>query len=155
MTVMGMLISYLEGPFSKRTIFKCFQWKYQSHIYNITAFVQCFWNFPQIGVASIRNLMSSFGKAYDPFCTEMLWANFIYFQTFFKENQNLEPGFQNFQIPGPKYVFWGMGTFWGVQKSSIYLPCCEFYISLLWPVIKVDRIYVINNMALALFQKQL
>ena len=26
---------------------------------------------PQIGVASIRNLMNSFGKAPDPFCTDV------------------------------------------------------------------------------------
>ena len=38
------------------------------------------------------------------------------FLDFFKKNQNLEPGFQIFQIPVPKYVFWSLGTFWGVQK---------------------------------------
>ena len=33
-----------------------------------------------------------------------------------QQNQNVEPGFQIFHIPVPKYVFWGLGTFWGVQK---------------------------------------
>ena len=32
------------------------------------------------------------------------------------KKQNLEPGFQNFQISVPKYVFWCLRTFWGVQK---------------------------------------
>ena len=30
--------------------------------------------------------------------------------------KNLEHGFHNFLISVPKYVFWGLGTFWGVQK---------------------------------------
>ena len=40
-----------------------------------------------------------------------------------KQNQNLEPGFHNFLISIPKYVFWGLGTFWVSKKSSNCLPC--------------------------------
>ena len=36
----------------------------------MTAFYNVFDFFPEIGVAQIRNLMSSFGKASDPSCTE-------------------------------------------------------------------------------------
>ena len=43
-----------------------------------------FWTFSQIVVASNRNLMSSFGKASDPLCTEFSWANFRYFSFFSK-----------------------------------------------------------------------
>ena len=32
-----------------------------------------------------------------------------------KKCRNLEPGFQIFQIPDPKNVFLGLGTFWHVQ----------------------------------------
>ena len=48
----------------------------------MTAFLQCFWISPQIVFASIRNLMSSFGKASDPFCTEIPWASLIYLSNF-------------------------------------------------------------------------
>ena len=36
--------------------------------------------------------------------------------SYFSQNQNLEPGFQIFHIPVPENVFWGLGTFWHVQK---------------------------------------
>ena len=35
-----------------------------------------------------------------------------------QKNQNPEPRFQVFHIPVPKYVFWGLWTFWGVQKFT-------------------------------------
>ena len=48
----------------------------------MTAFLQCFWILSQIGFASIRNLMSSFGKASQPFCTEIPWTFFRHFSLF-------------------------------------------------------------------------
>ena len=45
----------------------------------MTACLQCFWMFPQIGFASNRNLVSSFGKTSQPFCTDILWAKLRYF----------------------------------------------------------------------------
>ena len=60
-----------------------------------------------------------------------------------------------FIFQGPANRFWGLGTFWGVQKSSIYLPFWTFSMNLGWSVVKVDRIYGIFDMALALFHKQL
>ena len=45
----------------------------------MTACLQCFWIFSQIGFASQWNLMSSFGKVSQPFCTDLLWASLWYF----------------------------------------------------------------------------
>ena len=50
----------------------------------MTAFLQCFWFFSQIGFASNRTLVSSFGKVSDPLCTEFPWASFSYFSNFSK-----------------------------------------------------------------------
>ena len=72
----------------------------------MTAFLQCFLIFTQIGFALFWNLASSFGEVYDPFCTVFLGASFHIFQTF----QNLEPGFQIFQIPDPRNRLLGLGT---------------------------------------------
>ena len=55
----------------------------------------------------------------------------------------------------PKMCFGAWECFGVSKNSSIYLPFCEFSIILVWSVIKVDRIYVINKMALAVFHKQL
>ena len=45
---------------------------------------------------------------------------------FFDILRILEPDFQNIHIPGPRKSVLGpgdvLGAFWGVQKSSIYLP---------------------------------
>ena len=37
---------------------------------------------------------------------------------FFDILQILEPDFQNFHILVPEYWFWGLGTFWGIQKVT-------------------------------------
>ena len=71
----------------------------------MTAFLQCFWILPQIGFASFGNLMSSFGKAYDPLCTEVSGATLIYLQN----SQKLESGFHIFQIPDPRKSILGPG----------------------------------------------
>ena len=51
----------------------------------------------------------------------------------------LEPDFQNIHIPGPRKSVLGpgdvLGAFWGVQKSSIYLPFWKFSMNLGWSVI--------------------
>ena len=77
--------------------------------------------FTQIGFASFRNLMSSFGEVYDPICTEFSWAQFHVFQNF----QNVEASFQIFHIINPKHVFWGLGTFWGVQQFADLVTILE------------------------------
>ena len=82
----------------------------------MTAFLQCFWIVSQIGVASNRNLTSSFGKAYDPFCTEKPWANLRYFQKFL----NLEPGFQIVQISDPIKCVLGPGDVFACFRCPIF-----------------------------------
>ena len=47
----------------------------QSHIQQMTTFLQCFWISFQIGFASKWNLVSSFGKVSQPICTVFLWAS--------------------------------------------------------------------------------
>ena len=71
----------------------------------------------------------------------------------------LEPDFQNIHIPGPRKSVLGpgdvFGRLWGVQKSSIYLQFCKFYINSGRCSTKVFPMNLPVNMALALFQKQL
>ena len=110
----------------------------------MTAFLQCVWILSEIGVASIRNLASPFGKTYDPFCTEFPWTNFIHFQ----KNQKTESRFQIFQIPDPKNVFLGLGTF--SKNLPICLPICKCSTNSLWSSTKVDRTYLPVNMTVAL-----
>ena len=121
----------------------------------MTAFLQCFWILSQIGVASDRNLMSSFEKRYSHSAQKFREQISGISQSF----QILEPGFQIFQIPYPiEMCFGAQGPFWLFSMSNI-LPICltywQFSINLLWSVIKVDRIYLPVNMALALFHKHL
>ena len=71
----------------------------------MTAFLQCFWIFPQIGFASIRNLMSSFGKAYDPLCTEISWAHLRYFSN----KSKCGTWFPDFSDSRPKKIVLGPG----------------------------------------------
>ena len=77
---------------------------------------------------------------------------------FFDILRILEPDFQNIHIPGPRKSVLGpgdvLGTFWGVQKSSIYLPFWKFYINLLWCCTKAFPMNLPVDMALALFLKQ-
>ena len=97
--------------------------------------------------------MSSFGKAYDPVCTEIWWANFIFFR-FPKEIQiwNMVSRFFRFQSQNMCFGAWER---FGVSKKSlIYVSFWFCPIKLGWSVIKVDRIYVIFNMALAVFLKK-
>ena len=121
----------------------------------MTAFLQCFWMFSQIGVASIRNLMSSFGKAYDPFCTEIAWANLIYFSNISKFGTWF-PDFSDFR---PNKMCFGARWRFCVFFMSNILPICLPYwkcsTNSLWCSTKVDRTYLPVNMALALFHKHL
>ena len=55
----------------------------------------------------------------------------------------------------PKNVFWGLGTFWHVQKIIDLFTFFYFSMNLLWSMIKVDRIYLPVDMALALVHKHL
>ena len=120
----------------------------------MTAFLQCFWMFTQIGFALFWNLVSSFGKVYDPSCTEFPWAFFHMFPNVLK--WNLVSRFlvySNHQ----KMCF---GTRWRVCLffMSNILPMCLPYwkcsTNYLWSSTKVDRTYLPVNMALALFQKR-
>ena len=76
---------------------------------------------------------------------------------FFDILRFLEPDFQNIHIPGPRKSVLGpgdvLGAFWGVQKSSIYLQFCKFYINSGRCSTKVFPMNLPVNMALALFQK--
>ena len=60
-----------------------------------------------------------------------------------------------FIFQGPENRFWGLGTFWGVQKSSIYLQFCKFYINSGRCSTKVFPMNLAVDMALAFFFKQL
>ena len=67
--------------------------------------------------------------------------------------------FSDFSDSRPKKIgFWVWGRFclfcWS-KKLPICLQYWQLSINVVWSVIKVDRIYVIINMALALFHKQL
>ena len=76
-------VQFLEGP--KQGFFKKYGFiiisdmTSQSHILQMTAFLPYFWILSQIGFASIWNLMSSFGKVSQPFCTEFVWASLRFF----------------------------------------------------------------------------
>ena len=39
----------------------------------------------------------------------------------------MEPGFQIFPIPVPKHVFWGLGTFWGVQEIADFVTILKIF----------------------------
>ena len=71
----------------------------------MTACVQCFWFFSQIGFASNRNLMSSFGKVSQPFCTDFVWASLWYFSNFSKFGTR----FPYFSYSRPKKFVFGPG----------------------------------------------
>ena len=128
-----------------------FNLKSQSHIYIMTAFIQCFWIFAQSGVASFRNLASSFGEVYDPFCTVCLGASFIYFPNFPKYGT----WFPDFSDSRPKKIgFLAWGRFWHFflsQKTSIYLQFCKFYINSGRCSTQVFPMNLPVNMALAPF----
>ena len=68
------------------------------------AFVQCFRIVSQIGVASIRNLMSSFGKASEPFCTDFRKHLFDIFKLLENWNQVFI-----FSYPRPAKCVFGPG----------------------------------------------
>ena len=85
-----------------------FNLRSRNHIEIMTAFLQCFWISTQIGFTLFWNLMSSFGKAYDPFCTVFLGASFVYFFKKFKIWNHIFR-FSRFQTHGNR--FWGLGTF--------------------------------------------
>ena len=82
----------------------------------MTTFLQCFWMFTQIVFALFWNLVSSFGKVYDPFRTVFLGASFIYFSKFSKFRTRLS----DFSDSRPKktvFLAWGpFYTFFFVQK---------------------------------------
>ena len=60
--------------------------------------------------------MSSFGKVYDPLCTEISGANLKYFRF----SQNLESDFQLFQIPDPRKSVFGPGDVFACFLSPIF-----------------------------------
>ncbi len=84
------------------------------------------------------------------------WEHLLYIS---QKKSKLWIWFSDFSDSRPKKIGFGAwGRFWQFymsKKSSIYLQFCEFSINLVWSVIKVDRIYVLVNMALALFHKHL
>ena len=96
------------GPFSRSTIFNCFQFKKSEPHLDYDCIFAMFLNFPQIGFASIRNLMSSFGEVYDPFCTVFLGASFICFSIFSKFGTRF---FSFFRFQTQENRFWGPVTF--------------------------------------------
>ena len=114
----------------------------------MTAFLQCFWILSQIGVASNRNLVSSFGKASEPLCTECSWT-FSYFQNV----QKLEPGFQFFIFQSQKLCFEAWGRLGMSNNLPNYLPVWKCSVNLFWSVIQVDRIYLEVDLGLPLFHK--
>ena len=84
----------------------------------MTAFLQCFWIFPQIGFASNRNLTSSFDKVYDPFYRDFSWAYFSDFSKFSKFGTWFPDFSYSSPTKSPKNRFWGLGTFWHAQKIT-------------------------------------
>ena len=72
----------------------------------MTAFLQYFWIFFQIGFASKWNPMSSFGKVSQPFCTELVWASLWYFSNFSKFGTR----FPDFPYSRPKKCVFGPGN---------------------------------------------
>ena len=135
-----------------KIVFNCKSW---TPILIVTAFLQCFWIFTQIGFSLFWTLVSSFGEVYDAFGTVFLGASFIYFSKF----SNFGAWFSDFSDYWPKkIVFLAWGRFCMFLRSIILPMCLQFFkfsINLVWSVIKVDRIYVPVNMALAIFHKQL
>ena len=73
----------------------------------MTAFLQCFWMFSQIGAASKWNHASSFGKVSQPLCTVCLWACLSFFYL-----RYTEPDFQILHIPDPTKCVFGPGDVW-------------------------------------------
>ena len=138
------------GHVSKSMVFNYFQHDKSEPDLKDDCILQCFWFFPQIGFASQKNLMSSFGKVSQPFCTDSVWAFFI-FQTF----QIVEPGFQISHIPDPENCFWAWGRFGMSNNLPICLPICKCSTNSLWSSTKVDRTYLPINMAVAFFHKHL
>ena len=121
----------------------------------MTACLHSVWIVSQIGFASSRNLMSSFGKASQPFCTDFVWASSWYFSNFSKNGT----WFSYFSDYKPKKIgFRAWGRFCMFFMSNI-LPICLPYgkcsTNYLWSSTKVDRTYLPVNMALALFHKHL
>ena len=120
----------------------------------MTACLQCFWMFSQIGFASNRNLMSSFGKASEPFCTEISWAILIFFQfskvgTWFPDFSDSRPDKMCF---GARWRFW---QFFMSNILPICLPDWKCSTNSRWCSTEVDRTYLPVNMALAPFHKHL
>ena len=120
----------------------------------MTALLQSFSIFPQIGFASNRNLVSSFGEVCDPFCTVFVGASFIYFSKISK----LGTIFSDFSDYRPKKIgfgAWGRFCmfFWS-KKSSICLPYLQFSINSGRCPTQVFPMNLPVNMALALFLQQ-
>ena len=140
------------SKFSKSTIFNYFQHNKSEPNLKHDCILQCFGILFQIGFASNRNLMSSFGKVSQPFCTEFLWASLCYVLNL---SQNLEPGFHIFIFQTQKMCFWAWGRFGMSNDLPICLPICKCSTNSLWSSTKVDRTYLPVNMAVALFHKHL
>ena len=130
MTVTGMLIWYLEGPFSKSTIFNCFRFqKSEPHVSYDCIFTVFLIFVSQIGFASIRNLMSSFGKAYDPFCTEILVSKCHIFSNKSKKSK-FGTWLPDFSDSSPKICVLGPGNVLGcpriIDLFTIFLIVYKF-----------------------------
>ena len=108
----------------------------------MTAFLQCFGVLSQIGFASNRNLLSSFGKASQPFCTEMSWANLRCFSKNWKYGTWF-PDFSDFR-PN-KMCFGARWRFCPFFTSNIWPSCLPYWkcsTNYLWCSTKVERTYL-------------
>ena len=118
----------------------------------MTAFLQCFWISTQIGFALFRNLVSSFGKVYDPFCTEISWANLEYFS----KDSTSGIQFSDFSDSRAKKIgLWAWGRFCVVFMCNIlpiFLQYWQLSINSLRCSTKVFRMNLPVDMALALFR---
>ena len=125
-----------------------FNLKSQSHIQFRTAFVQCCgkWFLLKLGTswARLEKCMTHSAQKVNEQIGDI-----------FKSFNNNGILFSHFSDSRPKKIgfgAWGRFCMFSLsKKSSIYLQFCEFSIKLVWSVIKIDRIYAINNMALAVF----
>ena len=117
----------------------------------MTSFLQCFWISTQVGFASFRNLPSSFGEVYDPFCTVFFGSIFYIFSKILKIWNHIF----RFSDSWPKKIGFGARgrfcVFFMSTKSSICSPHWYVSINSLRCSTKVFPMNLPVNMALALF----
>ena len=104
------------APFSKSTIFNCFQFKKSETNLDYDCIFTVFLKFPRIGFALIRNLVSSFGKAPDRFCTEIPWTSSTHFLNFPKYGII----FSDFSDSRPKKSVFGPGDVFDTCLCPIF-----------------------------------